>query len=519
VPGRGTGERDESPTLAHRRERAIAGPEAFDVVVVGGGAAGCVVAARLSESASRSVLLVEAGPDLRANLPDDIRDGWHMTRDFDWGFTSEPDERGVVEDLRRGKLLGGTAQVTRFAVRGSPADYDEWAALGNAGWGFEDVLPYFKRLEADADFGDQPWHGDSGPIQIDRYRELQPTDIGAAALQAMEAVGFPLVKDHNRPGAVGVGRIPMSSRDGVRVTTADAYLPVGRTPPNLTIRPDTHISDVVLDGTHARGVRLVDGTVIDASWIVLSAGTYGSPPILMRSGIGPADHLRSAELPVRVDLPGVGTNLTDHPGVDIDCGYRDEGRTVPVLHSIATFHSATASSDGPPDLMLWVSDPSGPPGSPAVFEIDVVLLKPRSRGAVRLRSADPTDPPRIDLPNLREASDVERLAEAYLRAWEVASRPEIRRLCEDLPPAIRDSEELRGWIRANSYSVPHVVGTCSMGPSPDDGAVVDASGRVYGTERLSVVDASIMPDVPSGFTHIPTIMIAERLSERLASLL
>ena len=223
----------------------------FDVVIVGGGAAGCVVAARLSESRSRSVLLLEAGPDLRSNLPDELRDGWHLSEHFDWGYAAAPDARGVVEDLRRGKLLGGTSWVTRFALRGSPADYEQWAALGNPGWGFDDVLPYFARLEADADFGDQPWHGDRGPLPITRYLDLEPTEIAAAGLQALQAAGFPVVDDHNRPGAVGAGRMPMSSRAGVRVTTADAYLAVGRTPPNLTIRPDAHVTDIVFDRTRA----------------------------------------------------------------------------------------------------------------------------------------------------------------------------------------------------------------------------------------------------------------------------
>ncbi len=489
----------------------------FDVVIVGGGAAGCVVAARLSESGSRSVLLLEAGPDLRANLPDGFRDGWGMSREFDWGYASEPDARGVVENLRRGKLLGGTARVTRFAVRGAPGDYDGWAALGNVGWGFEDVLPYFTRLEADADFGDQPWHGDRGPMPVSRYLDIEFTEIGAAALTALEAVGFPLVEDHNRPGAVGAGRMPMSSRDGIRVTTADAYLPVGGTPRNLTIRPDTQVAEVVFESTRASGVQLVDGALIEAGWVVLSAGTYGSAPILMRSGIGPAEHLRSVGIPVRVDLPGVGANLADHGGTDIDCGYRGPARTTPNLHMIATFHSAAASSDEAPDLMLWLRDPIG---DPPVFQIDTVLLRPRSRGTVRLRSADPSEPPRIDLPNLRDPFDVELLAEGYIRACEVASRPEIRRLCADPPsPLARGAAELRDLIRANGYSFPHVVGTCSMGPRPDDGAVVDTSGRVHGTERLSVVDASITPNGPSAFTHFPTVMIAERLSERIASLL
>lgn len=347
----------------------IAGRNVFDVVVVGGGAAGCVAAARLSEPASRSVLLLEAGPDLRANVPDQIRNGWDITREFDWGYMSEPDARGVVRNLWRNKLLGGTSWVTRFAARGSPADYDAWAALGNAGWGFEDVLPYFTLLEADADFGEQPFHGDRGPMPIRRYLDLEFSEVGMAGLRAMEAVGFPMVEDHNRPGAVGAGRMPMNTREGIRVTTADAYLPVGGTPSNLSIRPDAHVAEVVFDDMRATGVRLLDGTVVEAGWVVLSAGTYGSPPILMRSGIGPAEHLRAVGVAVRIDLPGVGANLADHPGVDIDCGYRGRGRTAPILHSIGTFHSAGRSSNQPPDLMLWLFDPVEPAEDPRISSI------------------------------------------------------------------------------------------------------------------------------------------------------
>jgi choline dehydrogenase len=379
------------------------------------------------------------------------------------------------------------------------------------------VLPCFARLEADADFGDQPWHGDRGPLPITRYLDLELSEIAAAGLQALEAVGFPVVEDHNRPGAVGAGRMPMSSRDGIRVTTADAYLPIGRTPPNLTIRPDTQVADVVFDRTRASGVRLVDGAVIEAGWVVVCAGTYASPAILLRSGIGPAEHLRCVGIAVRLDLPGVGANLADHGGVDIDCGYRGPARSAPILHLIANFHSAAAASDEAPDLMLWLSDPRG---DPPIFEIDVVLLRPRSRGTVRLRSADPTRPPCIALPNLRDPFDVERLSEGYLRGREVASRPEVRRLCAaPLSPHTRGADKLPDLIRAEAYSFPHVVGTCSMGPRTDDGAVVDSSGRVHGTDRLSVVDASIVPNGPSGFTHIPTIMIAERLAEQIAALL
>jgi len=236
--------------------------------------------------------------------------------------------------------VGGTSWLTRLALRGWPADYDRWAGLGNAGWGFADVLPYFVRLEADADFGDQPWHGDRGPLPVSRYPGIELTEIGAAALDALEAAGFPLIGDHNRPGAVGAARMPMSSRDGKRATTADAYLPVGGTPPNLTIQPGARVADIVLDGTCATGVRLLGGTVIEAGWVALCAGTYGSPPILMRSGIGPAAHLRSLGIPIRADLPGVGANLADRAAADIDCGYRGAARTTPLLHLLATFHSS-----------------------------------------------------------------------------------------------------------------------------------------------------------------------------------
>jgi choline dehydrogenase len=311
-----------------------------------------------------------------------------------------------------------------------------------------------------------------------------------------------MVDDHNRPGTVGAGPMPMSSQDGTRMTTLLAYLGVGMEP-NLTIRPETMVSHILLDGIRATGVGLTDGEHIDASCVVLCAGTYGSPPILLRSGIGPAEHLRSVGIRVRLDIPGVGANLADHPAVDLDCGYRGPGRTAPLLHTIATFHSSQVSTSAPPDLMLWLSDPVAPE-EPEQFTIGVVLLKPRSTGTVRLRSADSTDAP---------------LVEGYRRAMEVASRPEIRRLCERPLPEISDDAELRRKIRQAAASVPHVVGTCSMGSSSAAGAVVDESGHVHGTERLFVIDASIMPTVPSGFTHLPTIVIAEKLAERVAALL
>jgi len=198
----------------------------FDIVVVGAGAAGCVIARRLSESGDRTVQLLEAGPDLRGATPAALRDGWRLPTVPDWDLQAEPDAMGATETLRRGRLLGGTSWLTRFAVRGAAADFDGWAASGNPGWGFEDVLPTFRRLEADVDYGSRPWHGDHGPIPITRYLEHEPSEIHAAALRAFAALGYPAVDDHNEPEVVGVGRMPMSSRSGQRVTALDACLPL-----------------------------------------------------------------------------------------------------------------------------------------------------------------------------------------------------------------------------------------------------------------------------------------------------
>jgi choline dehydrogenase len=373
--------------------------QVYDVVVIGGGAAGCVVAARLAGRGSRYVLLLEAGPDRRVDVPPELQDGWTIDRElFDWGYESEPHAGEEGKPVRRKRLLGGTSWLTRFTPRGSPSDYNGWAGLGLTGWGWEDVLPYFVKLENDVDFGDRPWHGDQGPIPSSRQLDEEPTDVGAAAIDALAAAGFPWVDDHNEPGAVGAGRMPMNVLGGRRVTTADAYLPLGATPPNLTIRADAHVDRVVFAGTKAVGVRLADGTMVEAGHVVLCAGVYGSPAILLRSGIGPEGPL--------ADLPEVGANLVDHPSVYVDFGYQGSGRDAPALHTIATFHSSGRSSAETPDLMFWLADPTQ---EDTEFGAEVVLLRPHSRGSVRLRSHDSHDPPLIELPNLNDRSDLERL--------------------------------------------------------------------------------------------------------------
>jgi choline dehydrogenase len=491
----------------------------IDILVVGGGAAGCAMTARISEAApDASVLLLEAGPDLRSDPPAAVRDGWGMLRgQLDWGYESEPGWFGDGRKVRRVKALGGTSAITRFAVRGAPADYEEWVTLGNPGWGWDEVLPFFRRVERDLQLGGEAWHGDAGPMPVNRYPEIEPTALVAAAIEAAIGSGIPPVADHNRPGAVGIGRMPMHSVDGRRVTAADAYLPLGRALANLEIRTGVEVDRVEVNAGRATGVRLVDGTVIRAGVIVLCAGTYGSPTILLRSGVGPAEELRTLGIDPAADLPGVGRNLSDHPATSIDAGYHGPHREAPLVHTIATFHSSGAQAGAPPDLMLWLADPDPPDGDESQWWVEVVLLKPSCRGRVSLRSADPTAAPRIELPDPHDQADLDRLVEGAERAHDLLTREPLRHLLapKGAPPVTR--EAIVAEIDGGWYSIPHVVGTCAMGPSPADGAVVDAGGRVHGVDGLFVVDASIIPTEPSGFTLFPTLMLAERLSIEVAA--
>ena len=232
----------------------------------------------------------------------------------------------------------------------------------------------------------------------------------------------------------------------------------------------------------------------------------------MRSGIGPADHLRALGIDVVLDLPGVGENLADHPGVDLELGWTGNGDGGGLTHSIVTLRGPTARSDEAPDLMFWISDPD--PADPG-FWLDPILLKPGSRGSVRLRSADPAAAPVITLPGVRTSGDVERLVEGYRLALDVAGHPTLRPFLRAVPDAPTTGRGWRQRIADNAYSLPHVVGTCAMGPGPASGAVVDTAGRVHGVHGLRVIDASIIPDPPSGFPHVIAIMVAAHLSERL----
>jgi choline dehydrogenase len=526
----------------------------YDVIIIGAGSAGCVLANRLSADPARKVLLLEAGgsdrhPLIRAPI------SWHLASQserFGWGYTAEPEaETGHRSfDQPRGKLLGGTSSINgQMYSRGNRGDYDGWAAMGLEGWSFDEVLPYFRRAETNWR-GETPFHGGSGPWNVARNPKapiIYPTMIETA-----RNLGYRELDDFHGPSQEGFGMPDFNCRNGQRDSSATAYLaPIGGRS-NLTIQTGALVNRLIFQGTRAVGVDYAHGgrTVqVHGQEIIVSAGAFNSPQIMMLSGLGPADHLRSHGIDVVADLPAVGTNLQDHPLVaagfaaseplGFEAMLRLDRLAVHALRwgltgggpigaaplSVQAYIRLLEGSDWP-DTQFQVSHvsfmsrpwfPGWRPSAGNQFTAAAMQMRPEGRGSVSLRSADPRDPPRIRLGLLSHPTDRQAARDMlrFIRAF-FATAPLSDIIAGEIFPGRSDQsdDDLDAVIRDTIQVGMHPVGSCAMGLDPAT-SVVDARLKVHGIEGLHIADTSIMPRIVSGNTAAPAVMIGEKLSDMM----
>ena len=505
----------------------------YDDIIVGGGSAGAVLAARLSEDPARRVLLLEAGPDYATleSTPADLQDGWRMSlRAHDWELTAQA-VPGRVIPYPRGRVIGGSSAVNAtIALRGVPADYDQWAALGNDEWSWAKVLPHFRRLEDDPE-GDGELHGRGGPVAIRRWRpdELIPTQ--RAFFEVCRRLGFAEVTDHNHPQATGIGPFPQNRQGRLRLSTAIGYLLPARHRPNLTIWPHRLVNRVLFAGDRAVGVDVGAAGApeqVRGRRITLAAGAIGSPAILLRSGIGPEALLDGLGIEPVADLPGVGAGLIDHPVTRLllvpkpgSCDPQSP------LAQVVVRYTAPGSGEfnDMQQVMFSHVDVAGiggqqavaAAGTPLAIGLPVALERPHARGRLLLASTDPRTQPVIQLNFAADPEDLRRLVAGVRLAWQIAHQPEIARHIHHVAllseETMSSDDALAAYVRATVSTQFHPCGTARMGPADDAMAVVDQHCRLRAVQNLRVVDASVMPAIPRANINLTCIMIGEHISE------
>ena len=427
-------------------------------------------------------------------------------------------------------MTGGSSAVNgAMAIRGVPSDYDEWAALGNDEWSWEKALPAFCKLEDDQDIGGD-FHGKGGPVPVVRWKRDELIPLQSAFLDACLERGIPYLEDNNDPTGTGVGPIAMNRRGRTRISTAIAYIAPARHRLNLTVRGNCHVNRVLFDGDRAVGVEVESGGELQSVYgdnITLSAGAIQTPPILWRSGIGPKDRLEALGIACRIDQPGVGANLIDHPQTFVPLAPKPGVCSMenPVVQVLGRYTAAGSSQFN--DMQIYMvsqSDLTQFPemmamfgGIPMLFAVMSVLQRPNSRGSVTINTTDFHAPPVIDLNYYADEEDMRRSLEGLRLAWDIANLPAIQEKAESIvllnQDIVDNDEALAGYIRMVSSTLFHPVGTCKMGPDSDPTAVVDQYCRVKGVENLRVVDASVMPNITSANTNFTCMMIGEKVAE------
>ena len=523
----------------------------YDYIIVGAGSAGCVLANRLSATGRHRVLLLEAGGAGRSpwiHIP--LGYGKHFTdARVNWLYTNEPDpatgNRRIAQP--RGKVLGGSSSINGLVyIRGQREDYDHWRQLGNDGWSFDDVLPYFRKSE-DQQRGADDYHGTGGPLAVSD--QAGPHPLCEAFIAAAEEAGYPRTDDFNGPNHEGFGYLQLTTRKGRRSSAATGYLRPARGRKNLTIVTNAHATRIHFEGTRAVGVDYLrhgkPHTANAAGEVLLSGGAINSPQLLQLSGVGPADQLRNHGIDVIADMPGVGGNLQDHyngrlmyrctaPLTLNDAlnnkargalelaryAFQRKGFLAMGASAAAGFFRtdpAVASPDIQAGLALFSTDKVGDGLHPfSGFSVIVRLLRPESRGTVMLKSADPLDAPAIQPNFLHEPRDREGLVAGFKAMRQVMQAPAMARFIESeyAPgPEVASDGDLLEFLRHKGGTSFHPVSTCRMGS--DDDAVVDPRLRLRAIDGLRVVDASIMPTIVSGNTNAPTIMIAEKATDMI----